>query len=78
MLKGSPFGIHQQFPATIEDRRKKMYPVMKRYKDASDRTKLVHDRLYINGRLYEVQPQEPNPGAPQQMEADGPARPDLR
>ena len=53
---------------------------MKRHKEAGDRTKLVRDRLYINGRLYEepVQPQEPNPGAPQQMEADGPARPDLR
>jgi predicted N-formylglutamate amidohydrolase len=28
-LKNTPFGIHQQFPKPIEDKRRKLYPVLK-------------------------------------------------
>ncbi|KAK3107304.1 hypothetical protein FSP39_011554 [Pinctada imbricata] len=54
-LKGSNFGINEQFPAVIEDRRKMLYPVMKRIKrrDRSANVKLVRDKLYVNGALYD-------------------------
>lgn len=51
-LKGSNFGIGEQYPAVIEDRRKALYPVMKESKKAGDKAKLVRDKLYINGKLY--------------------------
>jgi hypothetical protein len=28
-LKNTPFGIHEQFPNAIEERRKKLYPIQK-------------------------------------------------
>jgi hypothetical protein len=53
-LAGSPFGINEQFPAVIEDRRRQLYPIMKRLKrNRSNKVKLVRDRLYVNGELYD-------------------------
>ena len=52
-LKGTEFGIHEQFPQVIEERRKTLYPVMKAYRDRGHRTKLVRDRLYVDGKLYD-------------------------
>ena len=60
-LKNSPFGINDQFPQAIEDRRRALYPIMKRHRDAGDNVKLVRDRLYINNRLYEGQEMEVQP-----------------
>ncbi|XP_069139338.1 putative uncharacterized protein DDB_G0279653 [Argopecten irradians] len=51
-LKGTSFGIHEQYPGEIEERRKKLYPVLKHNKQAGNDAKLVRDRLYINGRQY--------------------------
>ena len=36
-LKNTPFGIHQQFPKPIEDKHRKLYPVLK---DARDRANM--------------------------------------
>ena len=52
LLKGKPFGISEQFPAVIEDRRKELYPVVKELKQQGERVKLVRDRLFVNGQLY--------------------------
>ena len=52
-LKGTEFGIHEQFPQVIEERRKTLYPVMKAYRNRGHRTKLVRDKLYIDGKLYD-------------------------
>ena len=60
-LKNSPFGINDQFPQAIEDRRRALYPIMKRHRDADDNVRLVRDRLYINNRLYEDQEIEVQP-----------------
>ena len=50
-LKGNEIGIHEQFLQVIEERRKTLYPVMKAYRGRGHRTKLVHDRLFIDGKL---------------------------
>jgi len=52
-LKGKPYAIKEQFQTKFEDRRRKLYPVMKRYKQAGDKTNMVRDRLNVNGKLYE-------------------------
>ena len=51
-LKGTNYGIHEQYPQEIEDRRRKLYPVMRQYKQSGHRTKLVRDKLFIDGTLY--------------------------
>lgn len=56
-LQGKPYGIHEQFPKEIEDRRRLLYPIQKRCRKAGQKTKLVRDKLFIDGKLYE--PQDP-------------------
>lgn len=52
-LKGKPFGVREQFPKVIEDRRKKLYPEMKKARrDPNNRVRLVRDKLYINNRQF--------------------------
>ncbi|KAL5013940.1 hypothetical protein ScPMuIL_008210 [Solemya velum] len=52
-LRGTPFSVNEQFPAVIEDERKKLYPVMKHYRQAGHRVKLVRDKLFIDGQLHD-------------------------
>ncbi|KAL5007073.1 hypothetical protein ScPMuIL_015879 [Solemya velum] len=52
-LRGTPFSVNEQFPAVIEDQRKKLYPVMKHHRQAGHRVKLVRDKLFIDGQLYD-------------------------
>lgn len=54
MLQGTQYGINEQFPSTVEDRRKLLYPVAKHYKRTGHRVKMVRDKLFINGQLYKV------------------------
>ncbi|XP_021363862.1 uncharacterized protein LOC110457087 [Mizuhopecten yessoensis] len=51
-LAGSRYGEYEQFPSVIEERRKQLYPVKKQNKLAGNNVRLVCDRLYINGELY--------------------------
>lgn len=52
-LKGKPFGVREQFPKVIEDRRKKLYPEMKKARrDPNNRVRLVRDKLNINNRQF--------------------------
>ena len=51
-LKGKPFGINEQFPVEIEEKRRRLYPVMKEAKKKGDKVKLVRDKLFINGEPY--------------------------
>ncbi|CAG2245019.1 unnamed protein product [Mytilus edulis] len=53
-LHNTRYGIKQQFPKEIEDRRKKLYPIMKEAKYNRRNVKLVRDRLYIDNELYEI------------------------
>ena len=51
-LKGKPYGIRQQFPREIEDRRKVLYPVQREAKRNGSRVVLVRDKLFIDNELY--------------------------
>ena len=48
-LRDTRFGVHEQFPKVIEDKRRKLYPVLKQAKRERKNAVLVRDRLYING-----------------------------
>lgn len=51
-LMGTPYGIHQQFPLSVAETRKELYPVMRHYRRQGANVRLVRDRLYVNGKLY--------------------------
>ena len=51
-LKGTQYGIREQFPQEIENRRKPLYPVMRRVRQEKRQVTLVRDRLYIDNELY--------------------------
>ena len=51
-LKGKPYGISEQFPPEIENKRKELYPIMRDAKREGKKVKLVRDKLYINGKPY--------------------------
>jgi len=54
--KRSGLYINEQFPPEIEDRRRKLFPVLKRYRsDPSTgvKCKLVRDKLYVGNKLYD-------------------------
>jgi hypothetical protein len=51
-LRGSHIWINEQFPPEIEERRKKLYPVMRQARKEQKRVRLVKDILYINGEKY--------------------------
>ncbi|XP_060077080.1 uncharacterized protein LOC132556661 [Ylistrum balloti] len=61
-LKGTHFGINEQFPKEIEDKRKTLYPVAKEERKQNKKTVFNRDQLYIDGVLYkspDVQPGQP-------------------
>lgn len=54
-LKGKSYGINQQYPVEIVDRRKALLPIFKeekKNKKEKGRVKLVADKLYIDGEIY--------------------------
>lgn len=54
MAQKHTFGIHQQFPKPIEDKRRKLYHVLKDAKRQGKNAVLVRDKLFINGSQYFV------------------------
>ena len=52
-LRGTYFGIREQFPAEVEEKRRTLYPVVRDCKQKGLRTKLVRDRLFIENKLYD-------------------------
>ena len=51
-LAGTNYGISQDFPREIVEIRKGLVKVMKEAKKKGQDTKLVYDKLYINGTRY--------------------------
>lgn len=52
-LKDKPYGVREQFPKVIEERRKNLYPVMKQARrNKENKVRLVRDKLYINNVEY--------------------------
>lgn len=50
-LQGKPYWIHEQFPNEIEDKRRLMYPNTKTCRKAGQRTKIVEDKFFVDGKL---------------------------
>ena len=50
-LTGTTYGIVEQYPREIEDRRKPLYEVVKKAKEEGHRARLIKDKLYINNEL---------------------------
>lgn len=51
-LKNTTYGMYDQFPKQIQDRRRKLVPMMKRFREEGKRATLSVDKLYVDGTLY--------------------------
>ena len=51
-LRGSRVWVNEQFPPEIEEKRKKLYPIMRQAKKDNKQAKLVRETLYIDGEEY--------------------------
>ena len=51
LLKNSDFGVSDQFPKPIQDRRRKLIPIMIKAKNEGKRAVLSYDKLYVNNVL---------------------------
>lgn len=62
-LIGSPFGVNEQFPKEIEEKRKLLYQEAKiarqNKQNKQNKVRLVRDKLYINGQQY-IPPEREN------------------
>ena len=65
-LRGKPYGVREQFPKVIEDKRKRLYPEAKRARAESKQNKvrMVRDRLWVNGYEY-IPPPAPDKNSQQ-------------
>lgn len=51
-LKGKPFGLNEQFPQVVMERRRALLPIYYSNRKAGTRVSLVSDKLYINNVLF--------------------------
>jgi hypothetical protein len=52
MLRDTSYGIQEQLPPDMNQRRKQLLPIMHRLRNEGNRAKLVRDKLFVNGKLY--------------------------
>lgn len=64
LLRGSIFGVSEQLPASMEDRRKDLLPVMREKRTMGHNVKLIRDKLIVDGRLYVPPEPEVHTAAP--------------
>lgn len=58
-LKDKHFGVREQFPKIIEEKRKLLYPEAKiARRDKSNKVRLIRDKLYINNVEFQPKPRE--------------------
>lgn len=50
LLKGTQFGIQEQFPNEIEGRRKPLYPLLRQARQDQKKAAMVKDRLFVEGK----------------------------
>ena len=53
VLRGSPYRVYRQYPAEMSERRRSLVPVMNQFWNDGAHVKLVRDRLFVNGVLYD-------------------------
>lgn len=51
-LRGTSFGLNDQYPRVIQDRRRILIPIMKQFRQNGRKAVLTVDRLYVDGQLY--------------------------
>ncbi|XP_072558394.1 uncharacterized protein [Paramormyrops kingsleyae] len=51
-LKGTDFGVNDQFPKEILERRKVLFPIRRSSIQKGSRAVIAVDRLYVDGQLY--------------------------
>ena len=51
-LRSSGFGVHDQLPQEVQERRKALIPIMVKAREEGKRAFLVRDKLFINNREY--------------------------
>ncbi|KAL0182496.1 hypothetical protein M9458_021871, partial [Cirrhinus mrigala] len=51
-LRGTTFGLNDQFPRIIQDRRRILIPIMKQFRQNGRKAVITVDRLYVDGQLY--------------------------
>lgn len=51
-LKDKPFGINEQFPPLIMERRRALFPIYHNNRRNSHRVSLIADKLYIDNKLF--------------------------
>ena len=51
-LQGTNYGINDQFPREIMDRRKILFPIRRKFMQEKQRAIIKVDKLYIDGKLY--------------------------
>ena len=61
MLKNKPYGIQEQLPADMSERRRHLLPVMHRLRAEGKRVKLVRDKLIVDGKPYIPDESEKHP-----------------
>lgn len=61
-LQGTQFGVNEQFPLEIEQKRRRLYPIMKEEKKKKSKVVLIRDKLYVNDELVNPDdyPREPH------------------
>ncbi|CAM4516486.1 unnamed protein product [Leuciscus chuanchicus] len=55
-LKGTDFGVNDQFPKEILERRKILFPIRRSLIQKGSRAVIAVDRLYVDGLLYRKKP----------------------
>lgn len=58
-LRNKPYGVNEQFPREIHERRKQLYPHFKTAKQQGKRASMVADKSFVDGRQVHVQFTEP-------------------
>ena len=51
-LKGTAIGIANDFPKEINEIHQKLYPILRKAKQATQSAYLKVDKLFINGQVY--------------------------
>ena len=52
-LEGTDYGVREQYPVEIEDKRRILYPVMRSFKkNKQNKVRLIRDKLFINDIEY--------------------------
>lgn len=55
VLGGTKFGVSQQFPKEVQEKRRTLVPIMKKAKADGKEAYIVVDKLFINGKLHRCQ-----------------------